>query len=187
MAPAGKGTEDPGATREAPPGTVVRDFSEVGFGFGGRWVLKTAQGSGEPEGTGFEAGSLTGVGKGQAWGTGAQSAARAGVSAVEGAVTARQFGARGWEAGLWARGSAGGGRRFVCVVICQRSTGLPAAGREASISGGLTGSTGGAVGAWDLRGALSPKPLRACASPPLPTRLQPRRLRAFGPKWRPGR
>lgn len=34
------------------------------------------------------------------------------------------------------------------------------------------GSTGGSVGAWDLRGELFPKPVQACDSPHLPTRLQ---------------
>lgn len=75
MAPAGKGIEDTGATREGPLGTAVRDFSEVGgledgFGFGGRLVLKAyrARGSGGAEGTGYEAGGLTMVWDGgQAW------------------------------------------------------------------------------------------------------------------------
>lgn len=70
------------------------------------------------------------------------------------------------------------------LCVCQRSIGPWAAGREASISGGLTGSTAGSVGAWDLRGALSPMPARACDSPPLPTRL-PRWPRVSGPRWRP--
>lgn len=43
MAPAGKGIEDTGATREVPLGTVVRDFSEVRFGFGGSVGIEDSQ------------------------------------------------------------------------------------------------------------------------------------------------
>lgn len=76
MAPAEKGIEDTGATREGPLGTAARDFSEVGeleggFGFGGRLVLKThrARGSVEAEGTGYEAwGHDRGLGGGSGMG-----------------------------------------------------------------------------------------------------------------------
>lgn len=76
VAPAGKGIEDTGATREGPLETAVRDFSKVGgleggFGWRGRLVLKTyrARRSGGAEGTGYEAGGWTMVWDGsQAWG-----------------------------------------------------------------------------------------------------------------------
>lgn len=61
VAPAGKGIEDTGATREGPLETTAPDFTEVGGPEGGCFcvspVLKTqrAGGSGRAEGTGYEA------------------------------------------------------------------------------------------------------------------------------------
>lgn len=128
VAPAGKGIEDTGATREVPLGTGVRDFSEVGLGFGGRWVLKTAR-SGASEGTGLEAGSWTGagdaVGRGE-WS--APFAARAGVSAAAAVTGPAVPGALG--AGRSGAGQVSSGRRSVLYLRCASVCGPSVLGRR---------------------------------------------------------
>lgn len=92
MALPGKGIEDTGATREGPPGTAVRDFSEIGelrrFGFWGSLCFEDPERrSGGAEGLGMRLGARLWFGVGSDVGWSSHIAAPASLGVVEVAMT----------------------------------------------------------------------------------------------------